>query len=170
MAGAGHHWCLPSVVAVTVWLIFAGYAQDGFAEQIPKLRSRIPQDDHKQAEKGVHALRITATLSAKPKSHRGACPATFSFAGGIKANKSGTVVYRFVRSDGSKSNPSTLSFFEPGTQAVTDTWQLGGSDFRTYEGWEAIEIVSPVTAESSKASFRLECKEEETSGGRRRRR
>jgi hypothetical protein len=170
MSGRAHHSYSLFAVAVLVWFILVVCGEVGFAQQQYKLHSRPAQDFQLQAAKRPASLHITAKLSVKPKSYKKACPATFVFTGEIKANRSGTVEYRFMRSDGSRSGSSTLSFFEPGGQTVTDTWRLGDASLPSYEGWEAIEVVSPVRVESNKAIFRMDCRQEETPSARRKRR
>lgn len=155
------------IAAVIAGIITFGWGEILVAQPAYKLHSKPAQDLQTQPVKSSAKLHITAKLSVRPKSYKGLCPATFVFSGEIKANRSGTVEYRFMRSDGSRSGSSTLSFFEPGAQTVTDTWQLGDASLPSYEGWEAIEITSPIKAESGKASFRMTCRQEETRSGKR---
>ncbi len=82
-----------------------------------------------------------------------ACPATVRFKGRITSQKAGEVTYKFVRSDGGKMSTKTLKFEQPGTQSVETSWKLG----RNFSGWMAIEIETPVKIQSNRASFEVEC-------------
>lgn len=151
---------VPLVTAVLSWFYVVGFCDVGFAREASRVHSKSAQGLQSPAAKPNAPLSIAARLSVKPKSHRGPCPAVFVFSGEIKSNRSGTLVYRFVRSDGSRSNSSTLSFFEPGAQRVGDTWKLDDSSNPSCEGWESLEVVSPIRVESNKASFRMECRQD----------
>jgi hypothetical protein len=96
-------------------------------------------------------------LGVKPASYSGNCPALISFRGFISVSQPTTVQYKFVRSDNAQAPVQTLNFPKAGQQEVTNTWQLGGPSLPTYSGWEAIEVISPVSAESNKAEFNIRC-------------
>ena len=129
---------LISVVMVVTFLIFMGITATGLAQQ------QIPPH-------------VKAALSAKPASYTGNCPALISFGGYIAVNQPMTVQYRFIRSDNASAPIQTLYFPNKGTQEVTTTWQIGGPGLPTYSGWEAIQVISPVSVESNKAHFRIRC-------------
>ena len=83
----------------------------------------------------------------------GPCPKTFNFNVVITANGSGTVNFRWERSDNAISQVQTINFASAGSQTVADSWQLGG----TYSGWERIHILTPNEAVSNQANFTLLC-------------
>ena len=63
-------------------------------------------------------------LVAQPVAHNGACPATISFVGRIKANGRGRVAYTFLRSDGARGPVFTVDFDEAGEKEVSTTWTI----------------------------------------------
>ena len=80
----------------------------------------------------------------------GGCPVTVNFNGLITAKGRGTVKYRFIRSDGATSGVRTLDFADSGSQPVTTTWTLGDAALLPfYEGWQAVQVLSPNELESS---------------------
>jgi hypothetical protein len=103
------------------------------------------------------APEITARLTASPLSHTDKCPAVIKFTGMISVTAPTTVQYKFIRSDGASAPVQTLVFDKPGKKPVTTTWTLGGPELPTYEGWEAIKIISPRQVASNKASFSITC-------------
>lgn len=102
-------------------------------------------------------LHVTeAFLKADTAKIQGKCPVKVIFAGYITAKGVGTVKYTFVRSDGATSPVYTLDFKEAGTQRVTADWTLGDARLLpTYDGWQAIKILSPNELESSHETGRF---------------
>jgi len=87
-----------------------------------------------------------------------ACPKTITFTARISAIQgSGTVSYRWLRSDGASAPVQTLVFDGPGSQDVTETWRRGGDPGAAISGWEGVRILSPAGATSDKANFELTC-------------
>jgi hypothetical protein len=102
--------------------------------------------------------KITAKLLADPISYKGKCPVAITFEGEISVTVPCTVQYKFLRSDGATdTNLKSLVFEGPGTKSVSTTWTLGGASLPDYEGWEAIQVTAPLSAESNKASFKMSC-------------
>lgn len=102
--------------------------------------------------------RIEATLRADPFSGGTSCPVTIAFSGRISMiHGSGTVSYRFVRSDGATGPVETVTFTAPGSKEVSSTWSRGGPGERLV-GWEQLVILSPVATESNRATFDLTCR------------
>ena len=102
---------------------------------------------------------VAAHLAATPTAFYGPCPAVITFNGKIKSTVPGDVKYKFTRSDGAIAPVQTLVFRVPGVQSVSTTWTLGGIPaLPAYSGWEAIEIVSPVSLTSAHANFRIRCR------------
>jgi hypothetical protein len=95
-------------------------------------------------------------LKADEAQVNGQCPVTVRFTGYVTATGPGIVKYTFTRSDGATGPVFTLEFKEAGTQYVTTSWTLGdASALPTYEGWQAIKILSPNEAESSHETGRF---------------
>jgi hypothetical protein len=130
----------------------------------------VPHDDTHELEKppipeikpdtkpSSRELVVTAaSLSAAPEKYRGQCPVTIKFSREITANGVGTVKYAFIRSDGALGPVEVLQFDSAGTKAVSTVWTLGGPDLTTYDGWQAIKILSPNVLESNKALFAFRC-------------
>jgi hypothetical protein len=99
---------------------------------------------------------IRVYASVNPTSFKGECPKVFEFTGKIASDSPGIVKYKWLRSDNAQAPEQTINFNAPGTQIVTTTWTLGGPGM-TYNGWEAIQILSPNPMTSNKAAFTLKC-------------
>ncbi|MDE3100110.1 MAG: hypothetical protein KGJ88_11615 [Verrucomicrobiota bacterium] len=96
---------------------------------------------------------IEAWLRADPFDYTGPCPVTIHFTGRISVVGSGTVTYRFGRSDGASARVQTLTFANSGSKNVSTTWALG----KSYSGWESIMILDPQTTSSRHANFKIQC-------------
>lgn len=100
---------------------------------------------------------IEAFLRADPFEGSAACPVVITFSGRISVvGGSGTVSYRFIRSDGASAPVQSLTFTGPGSQDVQETWTLGGSG-SVVSQWEAIQILDPTPLESAHAAFEITC-------------
>jgi hypothetical protein len=105
------------------------------------------------------APNISAALSASPTVSSGPCPAVIQFNGQIvlRSQAPCRIQYKFIRSDGAHTSVQTLNFEKVGPKAVSTAWTLGGAGLPTYEGWEGIEVIAPVSAASNKAAFKMQC-------------
>jgi hypothetical protein len=99
---------------------------------------------------------VEAILRADPFDYVGPCPARITFSGRISVTGSGTVSYRFLRSDGASAPIQTLTFDGSGSQDISTTWDLGGAGFN-YSGWEQIQILEPQALTSNQATFSIQC-------------
>jgi len=115
-----------------------------------------------QATTAVAAQKITATLTASPKSYSGPCPAVIHFNGKITVTQPGRVQYKFIRSDGASAPVKTLSFNSAGSKTVGTTWTLGGPGLPSYAGWQAIQVVHPYPVKSNKAHFKMSCRDDQS--------
>lgn len=97
---------------------------------------------------------VAAQAVVTPTAHAGACPFMFTFTGKIVSNGPGVVKYKWIRSDGAIAPVQTLVFRERGAQLVKDTWTIG----RTYQGWEAVQVLAPNALQSNPAKFDLVCR------------
>ena len=85
------------------------------------------------------------------------CPAVITFTATIYSTGTGSLKYKWERSDGATdTNNSFVTLGGTGVDVVTTTWTLG----RTYSGWEKLVVISPVQASSRAAHFRLVCRSE----------
>ena len=109
------------------------------------------------------AQTISATLTARPTSFSGKCPAVIEFKGQIAVTEPGRIQYKFIRSDGAAAPVQILDFAQPGSKPVSATWKLGGAALPNYEGWEAIKVIHPQQLQSDKAVFRIQCTDEQPS-------
>ncbi|NRQ31215.1 hypothetical protein HII36_05110, partial [Nonomuraea sp. NN258] len=93
-----------------------------------------------------------AKVKASPARQSGACPTTVGFSAVVAAKGKGTVRYRWVRGDGSKS--VVKSFRVNGSRKVTV------KDRQTFDrdvtGWQAVEIIGKKGL-SGKARFSVSC-------------
>jgi len=113
----------------------------------------------------------TVNLNASPAQYAGSCPAQIKFTAAITVKgRSGTVKYKFVRSDGTSSLPQELVFDGPGTKEVSDTHDtiaitvLGVTP--EVNGWEEIQVAEPSAFTSSRANFTVKCSASEFAGGK----
>jgi hypothetical protein len=95
---------------------------------------------------------VDVTASVGPNAYIDHCPGVFSFTGSVTST-SGTVTYRWERSDGATGPEQTLSFAKSGTQTITDSWEL--SAVGTF--WERVHVLSPMDLSSNKATFTNAC-------------
>ena len=121
------------------------------------LRNNQPFAEHPDREEKPLEFRVVeAFLRADPSNHAGPCPVTIHFSGRISVvGGSGTVSYKFIRSDGASAPIQTLHFDSPGSKDIHTTWTLGGP----YTGWQAVHIFEPNEIESERAEFRIQCHE-----------
>jgi hypothetical protein len=111
------------------------------------------------------ALRVhSIDLRADPFSGTVVCdpPVVIRFSGRINAiGGSGSVLYRWVRSDNAAGPVQTLTFTQPGSQTVETSWRRGPHlAGTTLDGWEQIEILDPPPSggmKSDRATFNLSC-------------
>ncbi|MBB2913167.1 hypothetical protein FHS43_004465 [Streptosporangium becharense] len=91
-------------------------------------------------------------VKAGPARYSGACPTTVGFSASLVARGSGTVRYRWVRSDGTRSAVKTVT--------VKGTRKLLVRDRQTFDwearGWQAVEIIGRKGL-SRKAHFTVGC-------------
>jgi hypothetical protein len=100
---------------------------------------------------------VETSLRADPFNYVGACPVTITFSGRISVvGGSGTISYKFLRNDGASAPIQTLNFVGPGSQDISETWQIGASGMN-YSGWEAIQIFDPQEMTSDRANFKIQC-------------
>ncbi len=125
----------------------------------PDTKQTKPDYNEKPLSKGL--VVTAASLSSSPEKYQGQCPVTIKFSGEITLNGEGTVRYTFIRSDGAMGPVETLYFDSAGTKTVSTVWTLGGPGLTTYDGWQAIKILSPNVMESEKASFAFRCEKSE---------
>ena len=156
---------LIAMVTVVTFLVFMGMASTAFSAQQTPASQQSPRMQQTAPLKAAPApVRVTATLGVRPASYSGNCPALITFRGHITVSQPTTVQYKFIRSDNASAPVQTLNFPRAGTQEVTTTWQLGGPGLPTYSGWEAIQVISPVSVQSNKAQFRIRCAGEGQTG------
>ena len=145
------------VVMFLTFLLVTGIAATGFSAQQTTTQQAPAVQQQQRAPLKATPVHITARLGVSPASFSGNCPALITFKGHISVNQPTTVQYKFIRSDNAIAPVQTLNFPKAGTQEVTTTWRLGGPGLPTYSGWEAIEVISPVSVQSNKADFRIRC-------------
>jgi len=102
---------------------------------------------------------VETSVQADPLNYAGPCPVTITFRGRISvAGGSGRVSYKWLRSDGASAPVETVTFDRPGSQDISTTWMLGGSDLPIYTGWQSIEILDPEERTSAQANFNIQCR------------
>lgn len=119
----------------------------------------VPAPSPPAAPSGFRVIEVR--LRADPSNYTGSCPVRIQFSGRISVvGGSGTVSYRFLRSDGASAPVQTIRFDGPGSRDIETTWTLGAATprFQPYSGWQAIKILEPAEIESNQAGFRLHCR------------
>lgn len=101
---------------------------------------------------------------AEPAAYRGPCPVTLTFHGAIRGTW-GTVIYRWARSDGVRTEPEEFAFDTPNSsleveRVVTMRWTVTVAD--TGKVWAAVEIVrdmynQPQPSRAARASVAVTC-------------
>jgi hypothetical protein len=121
--------------------------------QTPKAQPRPVPPAARPQKKG----RVTrAHLSVTPARSTGACPATFKFNGTITTDGPAEVKYTWVSFDGGTWPEHTLTFTGAGTKPVTESRQSGAPG-ETKSGWMEINVLTPNSVHSNKATFVMAC-------------
>jgi WD40 repeat protein len=107
---------------------------------------------------GSGGLRI-ADISVKvaPDDYEGLCPIGVKLSADITAEGSGTITYRFVRSDGVIGVNKTLNFEGSGTKTVSTTWRFGARPSRSFSGNVQLEITSGQPYQRKEARYSVQC-------------
>ena len=112
---------------------------------------------HGSATPPTHTLAtFGATVTANPPVAMSACatPTTFTYSADLTATAAGTVSYKWVYSTGKSGPVQTATFTAPGTQKISG----GAVHTKTAStGWAAIQMLSPSTVLSNKATYQLTC-------------
>lgn len=108
---------------------------------------------------GEGGIRIrNVIVNASPDSYSGPCPVRVRISASITASGSGTIEYRFVRSDGYAGQERTLSFENSGTKEVSTTWLFGSRAYPNSSGSVQLEVASPQNFRSSEAAvYNIRC-------------
>lgn len=93
-------------------------------------------------------------VSVNPTSYTGVCGKQFDFTAQITVIGSGTVTYKWERSDGSDVAQEAANFAGPGTQNVTSSWNVSSDG--TY--WQQLHILGPNEVLSNQATFTVDCR------------
>jgi hypothetical protein len=121
--------------------------------------SRGPAPSTTRTGVGTGGFAVTdLVVRADPFQVTTTCPTTITFSGRISVTGvPGSVVYRWVRSDGTQGPMQTIKFDRASKQDVATTWTLGAPG-TNYSGWQTIEIIRPKDQTSERASFTLTCR------------
>jgi hypothetical protein len=65
--------------------------------------------------------------------------------------------YRFPRGDGALGTAETIEAESASVAEVETRWQLGRQTDNPYEGWQALEVLTPQPLTSERAAFRITC-------------
>jgi len=92
-------------------------------------------------------------VRAQPPSFNGKCPTAITFTARIRAQGSGTITYRWERSDGTHSATHKINYVTAGVATVKDAWTVRS----TLRGWQLVRVLTPVEAGSSRSAFSVRC-------------
>jgi hypothetical protein len=81
----------------------------------------------------------------------------FDFTQQISMTRPGRVTYRWLRSDGAGAPVEYIDFAARGTKIATAGWMRGGNPGDTLDGWEQIEILTPVRLRGERIAFSYTC-------------
>jgi WD40 repeat protein len=107
---------------------------------------------------GEGGIRITdAAIKVEPDDYRGPCPVGVTISASITASGSGTIRYRFVRSDGYIGADKPLDFDRSGTKDVSTTWLFGARASQSLSGNVQLEITSGQSFHRKEAAYDIRC-------------
>ncbi len=107
-----------------------------------------------QAATIAPSLKAVADVTPPVAASKCATPTSFTYTGTLTATTAGTVKYQWVYSTGKPGPVQTVTFPGAGDRTVS------GGTVKTEKagtGWAELKVVSPVTATSNKASYKLLC-------------
>ncbi|PZG42283.1 hypothetical protein C1I98_20035 [Spongiactinospora gelatinilytica] len=103
--------------------------------------------------------KVSATTpKASPKHYEGECPVEITFSAKVKVKavkKKTTVVYRWLRGDGSKSKIKSYRLTGKGTKHLTLKEQA--TFRRDTKGWQRLQVLSPRKVTTAKGYFSVDC-------------
>jgi hypothetical protein len=101
-----------------------------------------------------NAIVSKVVVTADQSSFTGKCPHTVKFTATIYSTGTGTVQFKWIRSDGGHQahNPS-VTLGGTGTDTVTYEWRLG----KNFQGWVAMQTITPNQVKSNNANFQITC-------------
>ena len=93
--------------------------------------------------------------AADPSHFSGSCGGgiVVNFYGTFSSNGPGVVVYQWIWSDGSASDPDISIIDQAGEQSIPNSWTISGS----YESFVDFKILAPIEKEAVRANFSLTC-------------
>jgi hypothetical protein len=142
------------LLASAGYIAFQYFGNQSQEEEQPAPDNGEPTEQPEETPPTEEFSVTKATASVNPSSYSGTtCPKTFTFTGKITTNKAGTVKYYWERSNGYKSASTSLKFSAAGTKSVTHSWAVNDS----YSGWARVNVTSPNSKASGKASFTFTC-------------
>jgi hypothetical protein len=100
---------------------------------------------------------VEVSLVADPADYVGPCPTTFRFHGMIRVEGHGRVTYRFQRSDHPTTPIKEIDVESASVARVETEWHLGRQPERPFEGWQTLEVLTPRSLTSDRATFRMTC-------------
>ncbi len=109
-------------------------------------------------------ITVSATVSAVDGTYSGACPPpkdATTYRATISVNRGPvTVTFRWTGSNGGDTDPSTQTLTFTGTGAQSRTVTHNESFYlpdKTVDDWIAVDLMTPVSAQSNHASYQLTC-------------
>jgi len=144
----------PATGQVYKWVDEKGHVQYGDKPPPGANASALEPPPERQ---GTGFRIVELFVRADPFDYSGPCPVTIVFSARISAvGGSGTVSYRWQRSDRASPPIESLAFNSPGSRDIKTTWQVGGKGL-SFSGWEAIETFEPTSGSSNHAEFNIRC-------------
>jgi hypothetical protein len=100
---------------------------------------------------------VEVSLVSDPADYVGPCPTIIRFHGTIRVEGHGRVTYRFQRSDHSTAPIKEVDVESASVARVETEWHLGRQPERPFEGWQTLEVLTPRSLTSERATFRMTC-------------
>jgi len=139
----------PFITIVTVAVVFGLIVHQGVRTRPPRVVA-VPD--------AVEVPRvIEVSLAADPADYSGPCPTIFRFHGKIRVEGRGRVTYRFQRSDHPTTPIHEVDVGSASVVPVETEWHLGRQPERPFEGWQTLEVLTPRSLTSERATFRMTC-------------
>lgn len=117
-------------------------------------KANDPSKKSIKKQQASNAIVSKVVITADQSSFTGKCPHIVKFTATIYSTGTGTVQFKWLRSDGGHPahNPS-ITLGGTGTDTVTYEWRLG----KNFQGWVAMQTITPNQVKSNNANFQITC-------------
>jgi eukaryotic-like serine/threonine-protein kinase len=145
-----------AAAVVVTTLVAGGIALASGSGHRPQPPSPSPSPSPGNGITVVSQQEVGASATVVPRSAAASCATTaaFTYTGALILSEPGTVSYRWIYSSGTPSPVQTLQASQAGTYQVSGGVVKAST---TGTGWAELQVTSPLSVTSSKASYELTC-------------